>query len=48
MSRMTYRVMIGLTVAPFIVMGWILSVYLSHAAVQAAEESYSIGIIADD
>lgn len=48
MSRMTYRVMIGLTVAPFIVMGWLLSVYLSQAAVQAAEEGYFSQSIADD
>ena len=37
MNRMTHRILIGIVVMPFIVVGWLYSVWLSEQAVQAAE-----------
>jgi len=36
-TRMTHRILMGIVVMPFIVFGWLYSVWLSEQAVQAAE-----------
>ena len=42
---MTYRLLLGVTVLPFVVSGWLWSVWLSELAVQAAEHSHDMASI---
>jgi len=44
-SRMTFRLLLGVTVLPFVVSGWLWSVWLSELAVQAAEQSLDMASI---
>ena len=37
MNRTIHRILMGVVVMPFVVFGWVLSVWLSEQAVQAAE-----------
>ena len=37
MSRMIHRILMGIVVMPFVAFGWLLSVWLSEQAVQAAD-----------
>lgn len=39
---MTFRLLMGVTVLPFVVSGWLWSVWLSELAVQAAEQSHDV------
>lgn len=42
---MTHRILMGIVVMPFIVFGWLYSVWLSEHAVQAAEHQEQPAII---
>lgn len=42
---MTHRILMGIVVMPFIVFGWLYSVWLSEQAVQAAEQPEQSQII---
>ena len=44
-SRMTYRLLMGVTVLPFVIFGWLLSVWLSEQAVQAAEQNIQMASV---
>jgi hypothetical protein len=42
---MTYRLLMGVTVLPFVIFGWLLSVWLSEQAVQAAEQTIQVASV---
>jgi hypothetical protein len=46
-SRITYRLLLGVIVLPFVISGWLWSVWLSELAVQAAENHTNILIQAE-
>ena len=42
---MTHRILMGIVVMPFIVFGWLYSVWLSEQSVQAAEHPEQSAIV---